>query len=186
MPNNPSKSWEKDNPLAPAAQDTETRRQARAYVQLGLKDDALAMVLPMTRQNPDDAELWWLVTQALDDPIAQWATVRRVLALNPDHAQAQVFHATLSQKAIEGMTLQTSADGEMGGDAAMVWHILENRQLDMKPKPKRDVPHPINATPDDAQVRYDDPPTFRERFGKAILIAAMVVFYLVIFVVFVL
>jgi hypothetical protein len=72
--------------MSPNIQD-----QLRRAYQLILEEQyepALAILTPICKADPTNANAWWLVANALQDPERRKLALKKVLSINPQHAQA--------------------------------------------------------------------------------------------------
>lgn len=72
--------------------DEQTRTQLmQAYhlIRAGDKKTALDILRPICQQQPDSADAWWLVANALSDPAQVRVALHKVLLIDPFHEQAQ-------------------------------------------------------------------------------------------------
>jgi hypothetical protein len=79
---------------------TDATQLDQAY-QLILDDkhaEALAILRPIVKQDPDNADAWWLLSYAVDDPQEAHAALNKVATLSPDHAEAQQMLTTIHQE----------------------------------------------------------------------------------------
>ncbi len=67
----------------------EPLQQAYRLIREGKKSEAVRLLLPIVRAEPRNADAWWLLANALEDPDKQRRAVERVIKLRPDDARAQ-------------------------------------------------------------------------------------------------
>ena len=67
----------------------DTLQQAYRLIREGKKPEAVRLLVPIARAEPRNADAWWLLANALEDPDKQRRAVERVLLLRPDDARAQ-------------------------------------------------------------------------------------------------
>jgi hypothetical protein len=60
------------------------------------EDEALALLAPLVRENPESAEAWYLLGRALPDPEQKLYAFRRVLRIDPSNRAAQKQIAALT------------------------------------------------------------------------------------------
>src|SRR5262245_22598226 len=63
-------------------------KQAYSLIKSGQKPEAFEMLKPLIKQQPDDAEGWWLIANAAPTPQIAAQACERVLALKPDYTPA--------------------------------------------------------------------------------------------------
>lgn len=69
--------------------DTSTQlKNAYALIRDGRKAEALTLLRPITQQDPNNVQAWWLVANALDDPAKIQKTLTHILRIEPDHEGA--------------------------------------------------------------------------------------------------
>jgi hypothetical protein len=69
-----------------------TRAQLQQVYQLiknGEKEEAISVLRPLLTVDPNNADGWWLMANAVSDPAEQRSALEKVLLLRPDHAQAR-------------------------------------------------------------------------------------------------
>ena len=69
-----------------------TRAQLQQVYQLiknGDKEEAVSVLRRLLTVDPNNADAWWLMANAVSDPAEQRSAVEKVLLLRPDHAQAR-------------------------------------------------------------------------------------------------
>ncbi|GEM_PF-7090301 len=72
--------------------------EAYTLLKIGQRDPAVAILREYTREHPHDAEGWWLVANALEDPAEVHRALLRTLRENPDHKHAANKLAQLTQE----------------------------------------------------------------------------------------
>ena len=113
---------------------TETPRQqletAYQHLKAGDKAAAVAILKPMVRADRDNADAWWLLANALDDPDKQRKALFRALDLRPDHAKAQQMLADLDAAHLP--SIEALVEGDFADDAEYIeddyWAKLEAPQ----------------------------------------------------------
>jgi hypothetical protein len=75
--------------MAVAKQTQKRLRDGMAAVQAGQRGRGRALLLLVVEQSPDLEEGWWWLSQATDDLVERQQALQKVIALNPDHPQAQ-------------------------------------------------------------------------------------------------
>lgn len=63
-------------------------KNAYALIREGRKAEALALLRPITQQEPNNVKAWWLVANALDDSAKIQKTLTHILRIEPDHEGA--------------------------------------------------------------------------------------------------
>ena len=109
-----------------------TRAQLQQVYQLiknGEQEEAISVLRPMLTVDPNNADAWWLMANAVSDPAEQRSALEKVVMLRPDHAQARAKLAEL--KAASEFRFEDSSSAVGFGDT------LE--------KPKRDQPVYVQA-----------------------------------------
>jgi hypothetical protein len=69
-----------------------TRAQLQQVYQLiknGETDEAVSILRPLLTVDPNNADGWWLMANAVSDPAEQRSALEKVVMLRPDHAQAR-------------------------------------------------------------------------------------------------
>ncbi len=71
----------------------------RAYdlIKAGEGRQAETLLQPIVAEDPDNVQAWWLLANAVDNPIRKRSALRQVLRLQPDHARAQAMMAQLEE-----------------------------------------------------------------------------------------
>jgi hypothetical protein len=111
----------------------DTRHQLQAaYQHLKTGDQAAAVTTlrPILRADPTNADAWWLLANALDDPEKQRKALRRALDLRPDHAKAEQMLADLDAAHLP--SIEDLVEGNFPFDAEYIeddyWAKLERPQ----------------------------------------------------------
>ncbi len=79
--------------------DDPTREQLRRaydHIKGGRKISAMQILRPLLAADPANADAWWLMANAVDDPAEQQGALEKVIALRPDHPQARERLAALT------------------------------------------------------------------------------------------
>jgi hypothetical protein len=63
--------------------------QAYQLIQQDQLDEALRILRPITQQDPDSPDAWWLLANAVSEPEDAYEALTNVLRLEPGHAQAK-------------------------------------------------------------------------------------------------
>lgn len=63
--------------------------QAHELLRASHYDDALALLMPICKAEPDNINAWWLLANALQDPEKVKLALNKVLAISPNHAMAK-------------------------------------------------------------------------------------------------
>lgn len=66
----------------------EQLRRAYDHIKGDRKMSAIQILRVVLEADPNNADAWWLMANAVDDPAEQRAAVEKTIALNPSHAQA--------------------------------------------------------------------------------------------------
>ncbi len=151
----------------------DTLQEAYRLIRDGNKRDAVRLLLPIARADPSNADAWWLLANALEDPDKQRRAVERVLKLRPDDARARKLHTSLlpviddpfadldfddfdSTSQPIGAPIGATTFGDEFPPGAYV------------PLDEADPTHPIDEFPAvDAYQPFDDVPSGRVPKGKA-------------------
>src|SRR5258706_6369981 len=70
-------------------------QQAYQLIKNGEKEEAVSVLRPMLTVDPNNADGWWLLANAVSDPAEQRSALEKVVMLRPDHAQARAKLADL-------------------------------------------------------------------------------------------
>ena len=62
--------------------------QAAEHLQAGRIEQARTILIAFVRQNPNSEKGWFLLSRTLTDPKQQTDCLQRVLAINPNNAEA--------------------------------------------------------------------------------------------------
>lgn len=71
---------------------SETRnqlKQAYTYIEQERLDEAISILQRILRNDPDNADAWWLMANAVSEPAEAAEALSNVLRLRPDHAEAR-------------------------------------------------------------------------------------------------
>jgi hypothetical protein len=158
----------------------EQLRQARQFVQLGLKTDALTVLMPILQMYPTLSEAWWLAAQSMDDLVIKKEALQRVLQFVPAHADAQRLLNQVNQSLLDSVSMNAVQDGEITPDSTVWMALMEGKKITDTNKPKRDIPVPMQPTRGEEKFSYSTPPTLREKIGKQVMIGAMVIFWVLV------
>jgi len=88
-----------------------TRNQLEQAYRLIQKDDldkAIAILRPITASQPNNADAWWLMANAVTEPEEAYAALKNVLRVNPTHGQAKELLTTLEDEYPQ-LTVSSSA-----------------------------------------------------------------------------
>lgn len=66
-------------------------QQALDLIKNGQRDEARALLEPIVRANPDDANAWWLMAMAVSTPADMQNALRNVVRINPSYPNAQAM-----------------------------------------------------------------------------------------------
>jgi hypothetical protein len=64
-------------------------QEAFQLIKRGQKEEAVSILRPLLTVDPNNADGWWLLANAQDDPAEQRSALEKVLILRPDHTQAR-------------------------------------------------------------------------------------------------
>jgi hypothetical protein len=64
-------------------------QQAYQLIKRGEKEEAISMLRPLLTVDPNNADGWWLMANAVSDPAEERSALEKVLLLNPGHTQAR-------------------------------------------------------------------------------------------------
>jgi hypothetical protein len=70
-------------------------KQAYAYIQQERLDEAITILRRVLRDDPDNADAWWLMANAVSEPADAADALSNVLRLRPDHAEAREAYEQL-------------------------------------------------------------------------------------------
>lgn len=84
----------------------EILQEAIAATRAGKKKEAQLLLATNLKENPDDAQSWYLLGMLVDSKEKQAAYLGKALALNPDHPKAQAQMAKLT--AVPSATVTTT------------------------------------------------------------------------------
>ncbi len=82
---------------APRAAHSNILEHAHHLIQQAQYAEAFALLQPFVAEHPDKAEAWFLLAHVVDTPAQMAEALRRVLHLQPSHAEAQSVYAQLMQ-----------------------------------------------------------------------------------------
>ncbi len=68
---------------------TDQMQQAYQLIRSGRKQEAVAILVPIVRATPTNADAWWLLANAVDNPDQKRRALQQVLRLRPDDERAQ-------------------------------------------------------------------------------------------------
>src|SRR5947207_1025537 len=72
--------------------------QAYDLIQQDKLDQAIALLKPITKKEPDNADAWWLMANAVSEPTDAHNALQNVLRLNPSNDQARELLQQLEQE----------------------------------------------------------------------------------------
>ncbi len=75
----------------------EQLKQAYELIRAQKRKEAIALLLPILRVDEDNANAWWLLANALDDPNDAREALQNVLRLRPDHDKARQMLERINQ-----------------------------------------------------------------------------------------
>jgi hypothetical protein len=64
-------------------------QKAYQLIKSGEKEEAISVLRPMLTVDPNNADGWWLLANAVSEPAEQRSALEKVVMLRPDHAQAR-------------------------------------------------------------------------------------------------
>jgi hypothetical protein len=106
-------------------------QKAYQLIKNGEKEEAVSVLRPMLTVDPNNADGWWLLANAVSDPAEQRSALEKVVMLRPDHAQARAKLADL--KGASEFRFDDSSSAEGFGDTPE--------------KAKRGQPQPVYIQP---------------------------------------
>ncbi|MFQ3567976.1 MAG: tetratricopeptide repeat protein [Aggregatilineales bacterium] len=68
---------------------TDQMQQAYQLIRNGRSEEAIAILVPIVRATPTNADAWWLLANAVDNPDQKRRALQQVLRLRPDDERAQ-------------------------------------------------------------------------------------------------
>lgn len=68
---------------------TENLKQAYQLIKAGKKEAAIELLRPICKADPNNADAWWLLANALTEPRQIYTALQRLLMIDPFHEQAQ-------------------------------------------------------------------------------------------------
>ena len=137
--------------------------QAYELIRAGQPDDAIAILQSILQVDDTNADAWWLVANAVDEPEEARAALRKVLEYQPDHAQAQRLLGRLDElyPPVEEAETDLFSFGEVDdtldslyGDTAL------NTPVESAPEPPLSLPE-IPAMETDESWEDEDQPEIR-------------------------
>jgi len=72
-----------------SASNDQKLEQAYRLIQDERLEEAVAILRPVVAAEPDNADAWWLMANAVSDPEEAREALQRVLAANPNHVEAR-------------------------------------------------------------------------------------------------
>lgn len=78
---------------------SEPLQVAYRLIREGNKQEAVRILTPIVRADPQNADAWWLLANAVDNPEQKRRALERVLRLRPEDARAQRMYANLQNPA---------------------------------------------------------------------------------------
>ena len=104
-----------------------TLHDAIAAARAGDTHHAQLLAADNVRQNPDDANAWYLLSQLVDSDARRAAYLGKTLALDPDHARARIEFDALPP----ALTAELAPAGVLGTGAAMVYDVADAAAVDV-------------------------------------------------------
>ncbi len=68
---------------------SEVLQQAYRLIRDGSREEAARLLVPIVRTDPSNADAWWLLANALDNPEQQRRALKRTLSLRPNDERAR-------------------------------------------------------------------------------------------------
>src|ERR1700750_2066019 len=68
--------------------------QAYNLIQQEKLDQAIAIIKPITKAEPNNADAWWLMANAVSEPPDAYEALNNVLRIKPNHAEAKELLGT--------------------------------------------------------------------------------------------
>src|SRR5438045_1599057 len=78
-------------------------QQAYALIKQGQKADALEILRPILSRQPNNAEGWWMMANAVPSTVDAVLACQKVLALQPDHTEARTRMLELQQQSAKAL-----------------------------------------------------------------------------------
>src|SRR5215207_3197274 len=78
---------------------SEPLQVAYRLIREGNKQEAVRILTPIVRADPQNADAWWLLANAVDNPEQKRRALERVLRLRPEDERAQRMYASLQSPA---------------------------------------------------------------------------------------
>lgn len=78
---------------------SEPLQVAYRLIREGNKQEAVRILTPIVRADPQNADAWWLLANAVDNPEQKRRALERVLRLRPEDERAQRMYANLQNPA---------------------------------------------------------------------------------------
>lgn len=80
-------------------------RQAYDLILANQFDAAIQILMPICKSEPDNVNAWWLAANAFQEPERAKLALKKVLAINPDHAQAKARWEELDTAKVRTATM---------------------------------------------------------------------------------
>lgn len=139
---------------------TATLQEAIAAVRRGETERAQLLTAEVIRDNPDDANAWYLLSQLVDSDTRRAAYLSKVLALDPTHERARAdLGARPTEDAPQPVTEFTPPATEavaVAPESAPEW--LQPLSPEPAPVAEAVTPLPVVAAPTPARPRPTPPP----------------------------
>ena len=75
---------------------SEPLQVAYRLIREGNKQEAVRILTPIVRADPQNADAWWLLANAVDNPEQKRRALERVLRLRPEDERAQRMYSSLN------------------------------------------------------------------------------------------
>lgn len=141
---------------------TATLQEAIAAVRRGETERAQLLTAEVIRENPDDANAWYLLSQLVDSDARRAAYLSKALALDPTHERARAELGALPAQSVPEPEPVVAFEGpatEVAPDGVPEW--LEPPRLETAPAAEAIVPPVAVAVPGEpvpARPRPTPPP----------------------------
>ena len=134
--------------------------QAYELIQGGKPDDAIAILQSILQVDDTNADAWWLVANAVDEPEEARAALRKVLEYQPDHPQARRLLNRLDElyPPVEEAETDLFSFGEVDDTLDSLYGDTElNTPVESAPEPPLSLPEIPAMETDDSWEDEDQP-----------------------------
>jgi pimeloyl-ACP methyl ester carboxylesterase len=170
---------------------TDTLKKAAELIRAGKQAEARVALMPIVKQNPDSAEVWYLLGFALSDKGQKLYAFQQVLRINPqnEHARKQIANLesppASAQSAIqEPATRKTPAftiDFSMPAENVPAFVIDQPtpksvlKELEPAPLPPPAPPTPTTTTPEPEKKTEEKPAKKKSNAFAWIMVTTLIV-----------